>query len=129
MQCTQVVAPTTQEIAMNKRVSDVALTAALASPDDGVSKPGRTQATSAITQIAALDVGHTWSRCEPVDPDLTIGGFGETTTRAREELRSNVASSVRHAKTKTGGTYSIETGDFISTARNIYLVAVVTRVE
>ncbi len=104
------------------------LTAALATPEEGVQRPDRANPTSAITQMAALRIGDSWTRTEQIPADIAVGKFTENSAKMRDELRNSVHSSLRFAKQKTGGTYTTETGDFISSARNIYLVCVVTRV-
>lgn len=112
---------------MVNRVDDSRLAAALSTPDDGVNRPPRVQPTSAITGIAALDVNECWSRVERAPNGMLLAEFANASASLRDDLRNNTASSVRHAKAKTGHAYKIETGDFISADRNIYLVCVVTR--
>jgi hypothetical protein len=112
-----------------ERIDDSKLTAALATPEEGVSRPGRVHPTSAITQIAALKPGESWSRCERPMGDVTLAEYADGSADMRDQMRNSILSSVRYAKEKTGGTYITETGDFISSNRRIFLVCVVTRVE
>lgn len=45
----------------------------------------------------------------------------------RDTLRNNLAPAVARAKEATGGQYSVEVTDFMTNARNWFLIAVVTR--
>lgn len=114
---------------MNSRVEHSILAASLATPEEGVGKPGRTRPASAITQIAALKPGEHWARVATPPAGMPLKDFAAESGEMREALRNLVNSSLRHAKAKTGGTYSVETGDFISSNRTLYLVCVVTRLE
>jgi hypothetical protein len=114
-------------VPMNKRVDHKVLAAALATPEEGIATPPRTRPTSAITQIAALEVGEHWSRVQSVPVNTPLKDYAADSVQWRDDLRNSINSSVRHAKARTGGTYTIEVGDFISPARTIYLVAIVTR--
>jgi hypothetical protein len=113
---------------MNQRVPHNTLAAALATPEEGVTKPSRAQPTSAVTQIAALAVGESWCRVLRPDGTHSLSVYATNSAQWRDDLRNAVQASVRHAQNKTRGTYSIESGDFISSNRTLYLVCVVTRV-
>lgn len=114
---------------MNHRIDPAILSASLETPERDVQRPGRAQPTSAITQIASLKVGESWSAVEKPPENTPLKDFAADSSAWRDALRNRIQSSVRHAKARTGGSYVMETGDFISSARNVYLICVVTRAE
>lgn len=89
--------------------------------------PSRVQAGSLTSLVAALEVNECTSKVERVQSDLTLTDFAVKGSEIKEELRNRVAPSVAAAKSKTGGTYSIELGFLNTTSHVIYVVAVITR--
>lgn len=96
-------------------------------PDHSVEPPSRARPASFTTQVAALEIGECVSKVERLDMTLPAGTIQDCLTDWRSTVRNNCAPSVRHAKAKTGGTYTIEVFDCMSESRNWYLMAVVTR--
>lgn len=113
---------------MNKpRIADNLLEGAMANTESDITTPTRAQPTSAITQIANLEVFDSYAKAEWCDLRMTIGDFAAEAQKTREAQRSTVTSSVQRAKTQTGHDYRIETGNFVSAGNRIYIVTVVTR--
>jgi len=111
----------------NKRIDHKVVAAAIASSDSDVEAPLRSMPGSLTSQIAALAVGDCVSKTTPLDPALTLVEFQSQGATLREQLRNRVTPSVTQAKAKTKNSYTIELGTLVTTANNVYLVAVVTR--
>ncbi len=111
------------------QVNPAALTAALATPEEGVVKPARVRPASVTTQLSALRVGECWSRVVPVLEGQSVGEFCETNIAMRDQLRSQVHSSLRHAKFATGGEYTVETASIIGASGGLYIGCIVRRVS
>lgn len=96
--------------------------------EDDVSAPTRKRSSSFASVISDLDVGETASRAVRVDQSLTLAEYTERYAALREALRNNVAPSVRQAKLRTGGEYSVEVVDTLTPSRSLFIVALVTRI-
>lgn len=103
------------------------ISVAAMTPDHSVEPPSRARPASFTTQVAALEIGECVSKVERLDTNASVYHLQERLPEMRATMRNNVAPSVRHAKAKTGGTYTIEVFDCMSDMRNWYLMAVVTR--
>lgn len=105
------------------------LKAAIAQPDDQVAIPSTTRNTvNLMAQVTALDIGQCCSRVERVPVNMTIKDFMDQSSELKNALRNNMAPSVRGAKNKTGGDYSIEVTNCITTPGQLYIVGIVTRI-
>lgn len=77
-------------------------------------------------QIASLNAGESFSRCERLDYErLTKDGL----IKAIATLRNTTQAAMRRAANDTGNIFTIETGDFWTRSRDLILAVVVTRVE
>jgi hypothetical protein len=103
------------------------LRAAIATPEADVPVPSRENIGSLTSQIANLPVGECVSKARRVPGNLTLSTYADSAIEANEKLRSSVGSCVRSAKERSGGEYTIEIGDLLTTQRSLYLVAVITR--
>lgn len=112
---------------MNIRIDADILAAALETPESDVPLPTRQQASSLVAQIGALEAGESASKAVPVDPAMSIAEYATHGVAMRERLRQSVNSSLRVAKGRTGGEYEIEIADLMTTKRQLYIVAVITR--
>jgi hypothetical protein len=81
-----------------------------------------------MAQVTALDIGQCCSRVERVPMDMSIKDFADQSTEMKNSLRNNMAPSVRGAKAKTGGDYTIEVTTTITTPGQLYIVGIVTRI-
>lgn len=105
------------------------LKAVISQPDDEVSIPSTTRNTvNLMAQVSALDIGQCCSRVERVSVDMTLKEFMDQSTEMKNALRNNMAPSVRGAKKKTGGDYSIEVTNCVTTPGQLYIVGIVTRI-
>ena len=105
------------------------LKSAIPQPDDQVAIPPTTRHTvNLMAQVTALDIGQCCSRVDRVPVDMTIKEFMDQSTELKNTLRNNMAPSVRGAKTKTGGEYSIEITTTVTTPGQLYIVGIVTRI-
>lgn len=101
----------------------------IAQPDDEVAIPPTTRNTvNLMAQVTALDIGQCCSRVERVPVDMSIKDFMDQCTEMKNSLRNNMAPSVRGAKNKTGGDYSIEVTTTVTTPGQLYIVGIVTRI-
>lgn len=107
--------------------SNSKIKSAMQQPDNGVTAPGRTQAASFASQVAALAVGECCSRVVGVDPNVRLCELSTMLPAMRESLRNNTAPSVRQANTRTGNKYTIEVADVRTPGDNFFVVAIVTR--
>lgn len=105
------------------------ITAAMRTVEDDVSEPSRKRSSSMASVIADLEIGETASRAQRVDPTTTLTDYAEQYAELRESLRNNVAPSVRQAKARTGGEYSIEIVDTLTQNRALFIIALVTRIS
>ena len=103
------------------------VTVAMNTVEDDVAEPSRKRSSSVASVLTDLDVGETASRAVRVDPDLSLASYAERYAEMRETLRNNVAPSMRQAKARTGGTYSIEVVDTLTPNRSMFIVALITR--
>lgn len=109
-----------------KRVEHSKLKAALATPDRDVAKPSKVVSTSITNQIAALKVGESWAKVQKVHGGVTVAEFSRTSNAMKEELRDSLRNRLSGAMARSGNKYSVEVGDCTSSARNLFLVAIVT---
>ena len=83
--------------------------------------------------VANLQPGEIATKAVMIHGNITLDEFATVSQQARERLRSNLNSACRQAQVfhaKNSGTqaqYEIETGEFISVKRRMYVVAVVRR--
>lgn len=101
--------------------------AAIASPEQAVSHPGGTRAASFTSVVAALDVGETATRSIQVSPYTNLDEIAKQIAQWRDTLRNNVGASVRAARQRTGGDYTIEVCDCLTPRSRMFVVAFVTR--
>lgn len=105
------------------------LKSVISQPDDEVAIPSTTRNTvNLMAQVSALDIGQCCSRVERVPVDMTLKEFMDQSTEMKNTLRNNMAPSVRGAKKKTGGDYSIEVTNCVTTPGQLYIVGIVTRI-
>ena len=91
-------------------------------------KPQQADTTPSFqAQVNALPIGESVARVRPVNPKLQVSKIPEEMPALRQQLRNAVTPAVTRAKAATGGSFSIEVGDFISPSGKFYAVAVVTR--
>lgn len=112
---------------MAKRKTIPHLEAAVNTVDDGVPEPSRRRSSSFASVIADLEIGETASKAQRVEDDTTLAEFAEKSAAWREALRNTCATSMRQAKARTGGEYSIEIADVMTQARSLFIVALITR--
>jgi hypothetical protein len=105
------------------------LAAALEAPESDIAQPGRGRSSSFTAQVADLALGETASKLLPVEPSAALCDIQKDLPAIRERLRNNVASSVRHAKARTGGNYSVEVCDLHTPTGQWFTIALVTRIE
>ncbi len=85
------------------------------------------RASSFAQQVEALNIGESCSRVHGVHEGFTLKALAENMATMKEGLRNNTAPSVRQAKARTRGTYSIEIGDMRTPSGRTFVVAIVTR--
>lgn len=91
-------------------------------------KPQQADTTPSFqAQVNALTIGESVAKVRPVNPKLQVSKIPEEMPALRQQLRNAVTPAVTRAKAATGGSFSIEVGDFISPSGKFYAVAVVTR--
>lgn len=100
---------------------------AMQTVEDDVPEPTRKRSSSFTAVIADLDVGETASRARRIDPSHTLADFAGNAAEWREDLRNSCAKSMRHAKARTGGEYSVAVAECLTPSREMFLVALVTR--
>lgn len=113
---------------MNKRIDNTHLSAAMATPEQAVAVPTRSNPASVKNQIEALEPGEFMSKPWLIAPESTFAAWAADSSNQRERLRNSLTSSVAKAKALTGGTYTIEVGDMLLGGK-MYIVAIVTRIE
>ena len=77
--------------------------------------------------VAALSPGEEVAKLHRIDTSATFESIQSALPEMRDTLRNNIAPAVARAKESTGGQYSVEVTDFMTNARNWFLIAVVTR--
>lgn len=112
---------------MNKRIDPNLLAAAMATPDDNVTPPTRTQQAGLVAQISGLEVGEACSKLKKIDPTWSIARYAAEGSNVRELLRSSANSSVRVARARAGGEFDIEIADVTTMKRALYVMAIITR--
>jgi hypothetical protein len=105
------------------------LTRRIDNPESDVAEPVAVRNTVSLTaQITELTIGQCCSRVERLDGDMTMSDFVTMAGDMKARLRNNMAPSVRGAKVKTGGEYTIEVTTTVTVPGYIYLVGIVTRI-
>lgn len=104
------------------------LTAALSTAETDVEPPSRERTGSFTSHLATLEVGDCAARPRRLPGTMTIGDYAENGSRLRENLRDSTNRCVRDAAKKTNGIYNIEVCDVTTPGRNVYMLAIVTRV-
>lgn len=107
------------------------LKTAITEADSAITVPPRSRTVNIVNlmaQVTALEIGQCCSRVERVPMDMTLKEFGEQSTELKNSLRNNMAPSVRGAKAKTGGDYTIEITTTVTTPGQLYIVGIVTRI-
>jgi hypothetical protein len=87
--------------------------------------PGRTTSFSAA--VAALAVGEESGKLKRLNTDGPLSDVLAAMPAQREALHNTVSTIASRARSKTGGSYRVEVSDFMTTSKNWFLVAVVTR--
>lgn len=103
------------------------IVAAMSTAETGVEPPNRQRSSSFTAVIADLIPGEHCSKVLEIDSSHTLATVSEHMPTWRQELRNNVTPSVRNARARTGGEYTIEVGEMTTGTRRLFLVAVVTR--
>lgn len=75
-------------------------------------------------QIAGLDVGESFAKCERLELELLTK---EAVNERTAALRNTVSAAARRAMGENGSDYAVETGNFLTASRDLMLIAVVTR--
>jgi len=96
--------------------------------DKDVPLPERRSTYSFTSAIEMLAVGECAARAENVDKYNALAVIQDTLPARKESLRNNIAPSVKAAKGRTGGEYTVEVTDMLTPARNWMIIGIVTRV-
>lgn len=113
---------------MNATIDHSLLAVAMSTPDSGIAPPGKTQQGSFVSQIRGLKVGESCARVKTIEPSTTLAQYAEEGGKVRETLRSSVGSSLRVARESQGfGEFEVEICETLTTKRQMYLIAIVTR--
>lgn len=75
--------------------------------------------------VEALDLGETFARAQRFDPDETPKTVPLVALRS---IRLSTQATVFRVSERTGNRYSIESGEFITSSRDLMMVLTVTRV-
>jgi hypothetical protein len=89
----------------------------------------RRRESSFAAAVADLAVGEQTAKLQRIDTTLPVDTIRANLSTMREAMRNNTMPAVTRARAKTGATYTIEVTDFMTTALNWFLIAVVTRAE
>lgn len=114
---------------MNTDLTTARLEAAVLTPESDVPQPPRGRAGSFTSQVADLGLGEVASKLLMIPPETALCDVQKELPALRERLRNNVASSVRHARTRTGSTFSVEVCDLHTPSGQWFVIALVTRTE
>lgn len=87
----------------------------------------RTRPASMSAAVADLAVGEEVAKLQRVNTAQPMEDAIASLGAAKERLRNAMQPVVARAKAKTSGTYTVEISDFFTTAKNWFLVAVITR--
>lgn len=93
----------------------------------GITTRHRRQPLSFAAAVANLEPGEEFAKLQRIDTSATFESIQSALPEMRDTLRNNIAPAVARAKEATGGQYSVEVTDFMTNARNWFLIAVVTR--
>lgn len=103
---------------------------AMSAPDKDIPVPTKGQRSSSFAaSVFDLEVGQSASKVERVESMFAIATLSHILRERKERMRNGVASTVAAAKAKTGGVYSIEVSELITTAGNIYVVVIISRLD
>lgn len=91
---------------------------------NGMSNTDSTPRVSFRSRIAALEIGETASETRRLALGFTNA---EEMRETHEKLRNLANTSVHDSKGKTGGQYTVESGDFRTKSYDIIAVVAVTR--
>lgn len=80
-----------------------------------------------VQQLAGLAIGEHASRAWQVEGDKTLWELSTEITAIKRAARNNTVPSITQAARRTGATYRLETGEFVTPAGNFFVVVVVTR--
>lgn len=104
------------------------LNGALVSPDQDVPMPNKNSKTSSFSaQVQDLEVNQSACRVHRANPDMTLAEFTENLRDIKEMMRNNVASTMKLARQKTGGTYSSEVSEVVMPSGSIFVLLIITR--
>ena len=93
----------------------------------GITTRNRRQPLSFAAAVANLEPGEEFAKLQRIDTSATFESIQSALPAMRDTLRNNIAPAVARAKAETHGQYSVEVTDFMTNARNWFLIAVVTR--
>lgn len=80
-----------------------------------------------VQQLTSLSVGEHASRAWQVEGDKTLWELANEITTIKRTARNNTVPSITVATRRTGATYRLESGEFVTPAGNYFIVVVVTR--
>lgn len=103
------------------------IAAALATPEPDVAKPQRRGSSSFLSAVTDLQVGETASRAIGMDDTLSLAMLREKASEARLQMRNSHSATIARAVTATGGEYSQEVTDVMTSGRKWYVLGLITR--
>lgn len=108
---------------------DLSLGAAIKAPEDDLSLPSRTRASSLTQQLSAADVGDVVFRGIKVVemPDDPAASALSNLSEQKERLRNNCAKPISDTRKKHGYEFSVEVDHLLTGKGNLYIVAAITR--
>jgi len=112
-----------------KGVDPTSLTAALMCMDNDVDLPGRSRPASVISNLLALKVGENFTKSFRVPDNLSLADVKDKMNGWKEQLRSSVNQSLRHARSHGNRKFTTESVQAVSPSGSIYLQVIVTRTE
>ena len=95
--------------------------------DSAMPVPRRRREASFSAAVADLDVGEQVAKLTRIDASLSLDEVQAQMVEMQKTIRNNTVPAVARAKERTGGQYTIEVTDFMTNAKNWFLIAVVTR--
>lgn len=107
----------------------IKLTAAIATPEDGIEHPARRRRSSLTAQLVDARVGDTVTKALLIAPELTLADVRANLAGWHDELRNSCSSGVRTARKENGGEYQIEVQDLLSGKGRMYVIALITRLS
>ena len=97
--------------------------------DSSVPTPRRRRESSFSAAVADLAVGEQVAKLQRIDTARSFTDIRADLQTMRDALRNNTTPAVARARAQTGAQYTIEVTDFMTNAKNWFLIAVVTRTE